>query len=473
MKYLKQALPYCEDSADLFDTIADRPWAVMLDSGPAHGRRGRYDILAADPFITLVTHGERTEVHRRDATVLSSNDPFDLVRDALQPQTGGDSDLPFQGGAIGYYGYDLARRIEALPAAARDDEQLPEMVVGIYDWALVVDHEKRSSWLVSAGRDAATCEQWPELLRCFSRPQKPPARSGFAVTGQVESSLTYAQYAHAYQRIQDYIQNGDCYQVNFAQRFTVACNGDPWLAYRQLRDINPAPFAAYLNLPFVQVLSASPERFLSLHHGRVMTQPIKGTRPRSAEPGADWMLGQSLLNSAKDRAENVMIVDLLRNDLSKNCALQSVKVPRLFELQSFATVHHLVTTITGRLDWGRDALDLLRGCFPGGSITGAPKIRAMEIIDELEPQRRGVYCGAVAYIGFDGRMDSNIVIRTITHAQGRMNFWAGGGITVGSTLDGEYQESFDKAAAMLQLFNSNGAAKTRLPQRDRRKNPGR
>ena len=203
------------------------------------------------------------------------------------------------------------------------------------------------------------------------------------------------------------------------------------------------------------MLSASPERFLSVENGRVVTQPIKGTRPRSAEPGADWMLGQSLLNSAKDRAENVMIVDLLRNDLSKNCALYSVKVPELYALESFATVHHLVTTVTGSLEAGRDTMDLLRDCFPGGSITGAPKIRAMEIIEELEPQRRSIYCGSIAYLGFDGRMDSSIVIRTMPHSAGQMRFWAGGGITTGSTLDGEYQESFDKAAAMLELLNKN------------------
>lgn len=236
--------------------------------------------------------------------------------------------------------------------------------------------------------------------------------------------------------------------------------------------MNPAPFAAYLNLPFVQVLSASPERFVSLRDGEVVTQPIKGTRPRSAEPGADWMLGQSLLQSAKDRAENVMIVDLLRNDLSKSCALGSVKVPRLFELQSFATVHHLVTTVTGRLRDERDAVDLLRGCFPGGSITGAPKVRVMEIIEELEPFRRGVYCGSIAYLGFNGCMDSSIVIRTITHAGGQMRFWAGGGITVDSTLDGEYQESFDKAAAMLQLFRRKGASGPRAIRRAKCKNTG-
>ena len=452
---IKKELPYFKESADLFESIADRPWAVMLDSGPETNRRDRYDILSADPFITLVTHGDKTEISSSQNSFSSTADPFSLLRDKLGSTDREDPELPFIGGAIGYFGYDLGRRIENLPIIAKDDEALPEMAIGIYDWALVVDHESCRSWLVSAGRDPETKNQWPELINLFSKISKPTSRIEFRVTQQVKSNLTYETYASAFQRIHNYIDNGDCYQVNFAQRFHIPCKGDSWLAYRQLRTINPAPFSAYLNLSFVQVLSASPERFLGVNNGRVVTQPIKGTRPRSAEPGADWMLGQSLLNSAKDRAENVMIVDLLRNDLSKNCALHSVKVPELYALESFATVHHLVTTVTGRLETGRDTLDLLRDCFPGGSITGAPKIRAMEIIEELEPQRRGIYCGSIAYIGFDGRMDSNIVIRTMTHTAGQMRFWAGGGITTGSTLDGEYQESFDKAAAMLELLNKN------------------
>ncbi len=454
---IKKELPYFNESADLFESMADKPWAVMLDSGTEQSRCGRYDILTADPFITLVTRGDKTEICSGANRFSSTDDPFSLLRDELGPVEHKNSGLPFTGGAIGYLGYDLGRRLENLPTIAEDDEALPEMAIGIYDWALVVDHDKCRSWLVSAGRDPGTGARWLELIQLFSQIQKPLSRKNFSVTQQVESSLTYAQYASAFQRIHDYIANGDCYQVNFAQRFRTPSEGDPWLAYRQLRTINPAPFSAYLNLPFVQVLSASPERFLGVNDGYVITQPIKGTRPRSAEPGADWMLGQSLLNSAKDRAENVMIVDLLRSDLSKNCTLNSVKVPKLCALESFATVHHLVTTITGRLKAGRDNLDLLRDCFPGGSITGAPKIRAMEIIEELEPQRRGVYCGSIAYLGFDGQMDSNIIIRTMTHNAGQMRFWAGGGITSGSTLDGEYQESFDKAAAMLELLNKNEA----------------
>ena len=256
MKSLKQALPYVEDSADLFEVIANEPWAVMLDSGPGDSRRGRYDILTADPYITLVTRGERTEIQRRDGSLLSTKDPFSLVREALQPLDDVDSDLPFHGGAIGYFGYDLARRIECLPDKAEDDEQLPEMMIGIYDWALIIDHEKRVSWLVSAGRDSATRKQWSDRMRTFSALVQPVEREPFAAVGPVESSLTYTAYADAFQHIQDYIRNGDCYQVNFAQRFRVAVMGDPWLAYRQFRTINPAPFATYLNLPCAQLLSA-------------------------------------------------------------------------------------------------------------------------------------------------------------------------------------------------------------------------
>jgi para-aminobenzoate synthetase component 1 len=255
----------------------------------------------------------------------------------------------------------------------------------------------------------------------------------------------------------DFIQAGDCYQINLAQRFSAPAAGDPWLAYQALRIVNPAPYSAYLRTPQGVVLSASPERFLHLRDGMVETRPIKGTRARVGHPRLDAERVAELQASAKDRAENVMIVDLLRNDLSKNCITGSVNVPRLFEVESFATVHHLVSTVTGTLRADRDALDLLRGCFPGGSITGAPKRRAMQIIEELEPQRRGVYCGAIGYIGCDGNMDLNIAIRTLVFSGGSVRLWAGGGIVADSQLDEEYQETFDKAAAMLKLLQQTAA----------------
>lgn len=453
-------LPYRADSAALFEAVADRPWAVFLDSGLHHPGQARYDIIAAEPYVRLVTRGGLTEVHA-DGTELSRADPFDLLRrhlavDAVCPAGGFPSGraggLPFSGGAIGYFGYDLARRIEHLPARARDAERIPDMAVGIYDWAVVVDHSERRAWLAGQGRDPDTDCKWSSLLRLFTDTPPERQRAPFQVTSPVTSNLTPQHYGRAFDRVLDYIRAGDCYQVNLAQRFSAQAQGDPWLAYQRLRLINPAPYSAYISTPYAQILSASPERFLRVEDALVETKPIKGTRPRVGHARLDAERIAELLASEKDRAENLMIVDLLRNDLSKNCELGSVKVPKLFDVESFATVHHLVSTVTGRLAPGRDAIDLLRGAFPGGSITGAPKLRAMQIIEELEPHRRGVYCGAIGYIGYDGNMDTNIAIRTLVHSRGTVRFWAGGGIVADSRREAEYQETFDKAAALLSLL---------------------
>jgi para-aminobenzoate synthetase component I len=264
--------------------------------------------------------------------------------------------------------------------------------------------------------------------------------------------MTHARYLEALARIRDYLIAGDCYQVNLAQRFAAPAAGDPWTAYRRLRVLNAAPFGAYLQTPDAHLLCSSPERFLWVRDGRVETRPIKGTRPRATDPDEDARLAESLRLSPKDRAENLMIVDLLRNDLGRVCATGSLQVPGLFEIERFARVHHLVSTVTGRLAAGRTALDLLRAAFPGGSITGAPKRRAMEIIEELEPHRRGVYCGAIGYLGFDGAMDTNIAIRTLIHSDGVVRCWAGGGIVADSDPESEYRETYDKAAPLLDLL---------------------
>jgi len=451
-------LPYRPDSAALFESIADLPWAVFLDSGLHHPGQSRYDILAAQPYVRLVTRGTLTEIHT-DGVELSREDPFALVRRYLGPHAAPHGALPFAGGAIGYFGYDLARRLERLPVRAEDAERIPEMAIGIYDWAVVVDHLERRAWLAGEGRDPETDIRWSALVERFSEPRKERSRSPFRIGSGITSNLSRERYAEAFHRIERYIAEGDCYQVNLAQRFSAQAAGDPWLAYQALRVINPAPFSAYLATPYAQILSASPERFLKVENGRVEAKPIKGTRPRAGHARLDAELAEALRTSGKDRAENVMIVDLLRNDLSKSCSLGSVKVPRLFDVESFATVHHLVSTVTGELAPGRDAIDLLRGSFPGGSITGAPKLRAMEIIEELEPHRRGVYCGAIGYVGYDGNMDLNIAIRTMVVSRGEVRFWAGGGIVADSCMEDEYQETFDKAAAMLKLLHqAHGAA---------------
>jgi len=444
-------LPYRIDSVALFEAVADWPWAVFLDSGQHTPGQARYDIIAAAPFIRLVTRGALTEVHA-EGIELSRADPFSLLRQYLAMDPGLQSDLPFSGGAIGYFGYDLARTIERLPQTALDAEAIPDMAIGIYDWAVVVDHAEQRTWLVAQGRDPETDRQWDQLVQRFSNPVAERQRQPFCVTSSVVSNLTPQQYAEAFARIQGFIQAGDCYQVNLAQRFVAQASGDPWFAYQRLRMLNPAPYSAYLSTPYAQILSASPERFLRVKQGAVETKPIKGTRARVGHVRLDAERIAELLASPKDRAENLMIVDLLRNDLSKHCQLGSVRVPRLFEIESFATVHHLVSTVTGVLSAQYDAIDLLRGAFPGGSITGAPKVRAMQIIESLEPHRRGVYCGAIGYLGFDGNMDTNIAIRTLVNSHGQVRLWAGGGIVADSQCQDEYQETFDKAAALLAVL---------------------
>ncbi|MBS4053090.1 MAG: aminodeoxychorismate synthase component I [Methylomonas sp.] len=448
-KVTKQSLPYFEDSSLLFATCADRPWAVYLDSAFPLSRQGRFDIMAYQPVCTLQTFGHSTHIDEQGIQTLSSEDPFELLKTRLGAPLPAIDELPFNGGAIGYFAYDLARRIEKLPVSAEDAEQLPDMAIGIYRWAVVVDHQKRQSWLVGYGLADELVEAVSEQ---FSQVPEHFELNDFKVLQAPRSNMSRQSYGQAFAKIKHYLQEGDCYQVNLTQRFSSPCRGNPWFAYQTLRRINAAPFSAYLNFPDVQVLSSSPERFLRVIDGQVQTKPIKGTRPRKALASEDQKQIAALAASDKDRAENVMIVDLLRNDLSKSCKEGSVRVPELFAVESYATVHHLVSTVTGELAGDQHALDLLRSCFPGGSITGAPKIRAMEIIEELEPQRRGVYCGAIGYIGFDGNMDTNIAIRTLVHNRGSIRFWVGGGIVNDSDEDAEYQECFDKAAALLQLL---------------------
>jgi len=448
-------LPYPGDSARLFDLLLEHQWPVLLDSANTGGEDGRYDIFSADPFITLETLGDDTII-RREATVeQSQDDPFQILEQTLSQFPRTHSDLPFAGGAIGYFAYDLGRRIEALACTAKDAEHIPEMAVGIYDWAVVCDHHLQRCWLASYAINPTTRQNWPELINLFTTKaaSSESSLSGFKVNGELRCNLSPTDYQHAFARIQHYIREGDCYQVNLAKRFEIKAQGQPWFAYRRLRQQNAAPFSAYFSTGDVTVMSSSPERLLEVHQGEVETKPIKGTRPRDRDnPERDQALAEALQSSIKDRAENLMIVDLLRNDLGKVCEPGSIQVPKPFALESFATVHHLVSTITGKLAKQQSAVSLLRACFPGGSITGAPKLRAMQIIEELEPHRRGIYCGSIGYIGFDGNMDSNITIRTLVFSDDRLRFWAGGGIVADSQAEAEHQEVHDKAAAMLRLI---------------------
>ena len=436
MSFYCAELPYQSDAARYYAAITGLPCAVWLDSGAM----ARFDILSASPHHMLVTK-------------LPCNDPFELIRSELGEPVLPVANVPFAGGALGYWAYELARRTTNL--ARENVEQLPDMVIGIYDWALVLDHQEKTARLVSYRRYPETAVLLEEVLRRLQTDAALPVDT-FSVQGNISCNFTKASYASAFGKVQGYLQAGDCYQVNLAQRFSALATGDAFGAYLKLRKLSPAPYSAYLNFLGVQILCASPERFVSVQGGLVETRPIKGTRPRASDPARDRELACELSHHPKDRAENLMIVDLLRNDLGKSCKPGSVRVPKLFEVESFANVHHLVSTVQGELSAGGDALNVLSGCFPGGSITGAPKVRAMQIIDELEPDAREIYCGAIGYVGFDGNMDSNIVIRTLVYRHGEICCWAGGGLVADSQVDAEYQETLDKASAMLQLLQGYG-----------------
>ena len=467
MSVLQHELSYHHNSALMFERIKDERWAMLLDSGQlvnastgnAGSQYGRYDILVSAPFITVVTAGQATVICQQGVETATDEDPFYLVNQLLQQYPAAKSSYPFAGGALGYFAYDLGRRIEKLPDTAAKAANIPEMMLGFYDWAVVVDHREKRSMLVSHGLTAEVRDNWSALCAKFSNPIAPTSDSApFAVLSEIQSNLTESTYYQAFNKVKSYISAGDCYQVNLAQRFAAKVQGDSWQAYQKLREISPAPFMAYMNLPLsgsqaIQILSNSPERFLQTDGQHVETRPIKGTRPRSADPVQDLAYSKELLTSLKDRAENVMIVDLLRNDIGKNCVVGSVKADQLFQLQSFANVHHLVSIVTGKLNEAASAIDLLKGCFPGGSITGAPKLRAMQIIEELEPHKRGLYCGAIGYIGFDGKMDTNIAIRTAVICENELSFYAGGGIVADSVGNKEYKETLDKASNLKALLH--------------------
>lgn len=463
MSFLQHQLAYNHDTALLFERIAHEPWAMLLDSGQKLNKKeqpgsqyGRYDILVARPFMTIVATGNEVTIDGiGKEKIVSHEDPFAVLNKVISQYQAQETDWPFVGGALGYFAYDLGRNIEKIHHKNKPEE-MPDLMVGIYDWAVVVDHRERQTLLLSHGFSKETHAQWSVICELFDAPTQ-TTNSQFMVSSTTKSNLTEVQYLKAFNRIKDYIDAGDCYQVNLAQRFHASVEGDSWVAYKKLRDISPAPFMAYMQLPFkdafIQVLSNSPERFVQVIGDHVETRPIKGTRPRATNQQADLALANELQASIKDQAENLMIVDLLRNDIGKTCEVGSVKVEKLFQLQSFANVHHLVSIITAKLNSNATVIDLLRGCFPGGSITGAPKVRSMEIIEELEPNSRGIYCGAIGYIGFDGRMDTNIAIRTAVVRKNVLSYYAGGGIVADSNGQKEYFETFDKASTMVSLLD--------------------
>lgn len=449
--------------------LADQPHLLFLDSAIV-SPLGRYSYVTADPFAWIESFRGRVW---RDGELLPSSDPFAVVQDLLATHRFETlPDLPpFQGGVAGLFGYDLAHHLESLPQPRHDDFRVPDLAVGLYDWVVAFDHTTWKAWLIVTGlpeEDAATRHRrardradhlhrlldrppthvaWsPEPPLALQAPTHPTPRPG------IFSNFTHDGYLDVLRRAIEYIHAGDCFQVNIAQRLLHRLDSPPLEIYERLRTRNAAPFAGYLDLGDFVIASASPERFLQLNDGAVVTRPIKGTRPRGYYPMEDMARSEELRESLKDRAENVMIVDLLRNDLGRVCRFGSIDVAAVCQLETFRYVHHLVSEIRGRLRPGLDAVDLLRATFPGGSVTGAPKIRAMEIITKLEQTARGPYCGCLGFLGFDGSMDTNLLIRTFVLGKGWMHFSVGGGIVADSDPAREYEETWHKAAGLLRAL---------------------
>ncbi len=464
-----QELAQVPDPYEALRRFADLEGALLLESAQSHRQFGRYSFLTADPFRWF-------QIDR----AIEGVDPLAPLADFLREFSTETVDAlpPFQGGAAGLLSYELGSAWETIEARPDDPGDFPDLAVGVYDCVLAWDHVENRAWVVSQGwpehrpqerrrrandrarwmldrlagppRNVPTCGD-PVLRRSES-----PATWPLDARPEVMSTFSRSGYLESVKQIVEYIRAGDVFQANLSQQLIVPATVSPLALYSRLRSVNPAPFAGYFAGDRWAIVSASPERFLHVARGMVETRPIKGTRPRSSDAAVDERLRCELAASEKDRAENVMIVDLMRNDLSRVCRAGTIHVPNLCALESFETVHHLVSTIVGTLDQGKTAWDLLAACFPGGSITGAPKVRAMEILRELEPTARGPYCGSLFYIGFDGSCDSSILIRTMAVKNGAVRIGVGGGVTASSTAEDEYDETLVKARGMLDALGPLG-----------------
>lgn len=448
------------DPVQAYAAVKHMPYSLLLDSADMNHPNNRYSFVMCHPIETIEAKDGKINVTNWEQRLSLKGDPFALLHSRMEAWVSNTTRIPnlapFQGGAAGYFGYDLARGLERMPAQAKNNPNVPDMCVGIYDQVYAYDHLLRKACIFTHARNEAEADKKSAyLLDMINQPVDIPEFT--AISLNWKSNFSEEHYIEEVQRVIDYITAGDIFQANLSQRFETNLpeNFDAFAHYRHLREVNPAPFSCFMNAGSLKISSASPERFLVARDGRVETCPIKGTRPHGADAKSDRALRNELLNSEKDKAENTMIVDLLRNDLSKVCEAASIDVSGLCKLETFASVHHLVSTIRGTLRKDKNAIDLMRACFPGGSITGAPKIRAMEIIEEIEPTRRGPYCGSMAYIGFDGVMDSNILIRTLVYQENSVSLQVGGGITADSNPKEEFEETLTKAKAILESFAQN------------------
>ena len=433
-------------SFEIFTIFRNEENSFILDSSIDKKKLGRFSFISSNPFKLLKYKN-------------TLNNPLDNLQEELKKyKVENKTHLPFIGGAVGYLSYDLGNYIEKLPRTAIDDTNVYDLYFGLYNWVIVVDHLENKTYIATPDLDI---EEENKIIRKIEDQINEAERAGIdsicyeekdVEKTRLKSNFTKSEFEDAVRKVQDYIRQGDIYQANLTQRFSGKTTLSSYELYRDLRRFSPAPFGAFLNFEHSHILSNSPERFIKCVDNKVETRPIKGTRPRGKNREEDLRLQEELRNSEKDRAELLMIVDLERNDIGRISKIGSVKVPELFVIEPYANVNHLVATVVGELEENKDCIDVIKATFPGGSITGAPKIRSMEIIDELEPTQRNVYTGSIGYIGFNGDMDLNIAIRTIVKQDDNVYFQVGGGMTWDSNPEDEYQETLDKAQSIMKAL---------------------
>lgn len=445
------------NSLDIFNRFKDKLYTFFLDSGMDYDKLGNYSFVGFDPFVTFKSKNNNIEIIENGSVKCLTGNPLESLRNLLNKYNlSYKSELPFIGGAVGFLGYDLCHFIEKLPRTAIDDVDIPDCFFGLYDGVIIIDHRKGDVYIASLGikdKPEVVIKSIEDELRLSNNVKNDNKIFNVNKDTKFTSNFTKSEYLDAVNKIKNYIKSGDIYQVNLTQRFECEMQYDATSLYKKLRKVNPAPFASYIDFGDGQIVSSSPERFIKIKDNYIETRPIKGTRPRGKTIEEDNKNREELLNSEKDKAELLMIVDLERNDIGKISKTGTVKVPELFHLEEYATVYHLVSTVNGEIKDDCDVIDCIEATFPGGSITGAPKIRAMEIIDELEPTQRNVYTGSIGYIGFNGDTDLNIVIRTIVCKDNKAYFQVGGGIVWDSDPELEFEETLHKGRALFKALS--------------------
>jgi aminodeoxychorismate synthase component I len=452
---------------ELYSRIRSGAYGFLLESGKDH----RYSYAACEPFAVWRSTGDHCRIERDGAKAERGN-PFDLLSREFSEERLIRNPLlrKFSGGAVGYFAYDMARQIERLPETTEDDLHLPESCFLFVDRFYEIDHEQNVLRIVFAPRiteEKSLEMQYDRILQVLSemenrvrsgresRKLEPPTTDERATnTSPINASASPEEFAEMVVRAKEYIRAGDIFQVNLSVRFDQRFDGDPLDLYRTLREINPSPYMSYFDLPEMAIVSASPELLLRVNERTIETRPIAGTRPRTADEGKNAAAARELIENEKERAEHIMLVDLERNDIGRVAKFGSVEVNELMAIENYSHVMHIVSNVRGQLADGMTTFDAIKACFPGGTITGAPKVRAMEIIDELERYRRGIYTGSIGWIGFDGDAELNIAIRTIVVKDGRAYVQAGAGIVADSIPEQEYRESVRKAEAALQAVRT-------------------